>query len=855
MKTITSLILLFFMLTSQAYAITGVPDSRHWVPAGYGGGGTFSVIVPDHFTAGKYYAIPDVNAPYVSTNSGGLWSFLSTVGGVNSGYLITQTSAFVQSVNNPLLMYALDSQTQGGIQKSIDGGQTWVKKAVARGNKPYRQIAMDPTDDNKVYTISGGNVIRTTDGETWSTYITRPFASRAAAYTSSSSCTNAGGSWFASTCIINPRFLYVDAVHNDLWMGSSRQGMVKYDMDTDTQTYVDLVGTNAMFNLDFATYRDGSNVENFCVTAGHKIACTADFSTWTYTEQTTSQSTYYIKRFGVKRKADTTLSFVISRNTTSSEFTVTNQYSTDSGATWTNVGISKSLAMNPTNAYNAGGRYYSIVPSPNNDTDWFISTDWTIFKSVNGGANFTESVTGGQNIVSNNVAVSPNGRIFLVSMDVGIQYSDDFGVTWIAGTPSTAKGQGYSTNSVTDYGGHYWRVLTLGSEADWDAGNGTVIVSAYMYSNPVSLKNVNYVLKSVDNGETWTRSNNGLPTTPLFGDAIWGCSQGCGYARSLGASADGSVLYVGMDGQNGSVTGGLFRSDDLGETWQRQWPSTPNRVYNGIAVDPTDSTGNTVLFGTFRYNMYRLTKITAENAEITGTGATRTGTLNKKNQALNPVFTSIGGEIFQPVSFGSSTLSSNLGGTGTYNGSTGAYSLTFASAPTTTAVTYQYRSYVGDSNGPRDYVQEVVYDSKGHPYALSQNVGAEIYKSITTSFGNANGAYGTWRLMKHFSDNGLPDGIVIDPNDDNRIFVSIAEGNVSNRKIYVTPNAQNHTSADWYDITGDFPVVGGCRGLAVNPNEGTRGFLYCAANGGGMYKLDLADTPGSNPGIFIVGGN
>ena len=846
--------MIYFLLVGQCFAVTGVPNNLHWELAGYGGGGTFSFIIPDNFTAGKYYAIPDVNAPYVTTDSGAHWSFLSTVGAVNSGYLITQTSFFVQSKNNANLMYALDSQTQGGLQRSADGGQTWTKVlANARGLKPHRQIALDPNDDNEVYTVANGSIWRATDGVTFTEYINLPFNSRAIAYTTSSTCSSNGGSWSGSLskCIIAPRFIYVDDVNNDLWMGSHKQGMVKYDMDTDTQTYIDLVGTNALYNRDFATYKDASNVENFCVTAGLKIACTADFSTWTYTAQTTGSSTYFIKRFGVKRKADNSLTFVISRNTTASDFAVVNQYSADSGATWGSVGVSKNEDMNPTNAYNAGGRYSSIVPSPNNETDWFISTDWSIFKSVNGGANFSEAVTSAQNIVSMHVVVAPNGRVFNLAMDTGIQYTDDGGENWIAGTPSTAKGQGYVTNSVTDYGGHYWRGLIPPNQTkeQWDAGEGVIFVAATMYSTPPSINNVNFVLKSVDSGVTWTRSNAGLPTVALYGDATWGN----GYARALASSSDGAVIYVGMDGQNGSVTGGLFRSDDQGETWKRQWPTTPNRIFNGLAVDPTDPTGETLLFATFRYNAYHLTRIT-ENAEITGTGQTRTGTLNKKNTAMNPVFTSTGGEVFEPVSFGSTTLTSNLGGTGTFSKSTGVYSLTFISAPTATSVNYQWLGYVGDTNGPKDYVQEVAYDSKGVPYALSQSNGAWIFKSVVTDFGDGSGQYGTWRPMHKFSDGGLPDGIVIDPQNDNRIFVSVTEGSVTNRRIYVTTNAKDDDQSVWTDITGDFPAVGGCRALAINYFEGNQGYLYCAGNGAGALKLPLDDTPTSRKNRTYFGG-
>lgn len=853
MRILLATLIFLNLILPNASAVTGVPDVLHWEAAGFGGGGTYSMVVPDHFTANKVYAIPDVNSPYVSTNKGDLWNYLSQVGSANSGYTITQTAAFVQSENTATLMYALDA-ANGGLNKSTDGGQIWSKVASFANSKSYKNIALDEDDDNNVYVASFSNLNESTNGGVNWTSLGRPFDSRADAYTTSSACTNAGASWSTSLgrCVINIRFVYHDTVNNDLFLGSARWGMVKYDLATDTQEYVDLTGTNATYNEDFATYVDGSSVENLCVTAGHKVACTSDFTNWTYTSAVTSTSTHYLNKIGVKRKADTTLTFIVNRRTTSSEFQSAQSRSTDSGSTWASVSLSNNTTQNPTGAFTTGApRLYSIASDPNDQNVWYMSSDWRIWRSDDAGATFAEEVTNAQNTVVHDVAVAPNGRIFQVAMDTGVQYSDDGGTTWVQGTPSIAKGQPYVTGATTDYGGHYWQIELDGTSEEWDAGTGKVYIAATMYGGHSTLYYTNWLIKSVDSGVTYTRSNSGLPTTDLYGDAIWGR----GYARALGISADSSKLYIGMDGQDGSITGGLFLSEDEGETFTRMWPSTPNRVFNAIAVDPTDTTGETLMFGTFRYNMYRITKINAESAELTGSGQTRTGTLNRTNQALNPVFTSASGEIFSPVSVGSNTLSSNQGGTGTFSGSTGAYSLTFISTPSTTTVTYDYRAYVGDSNGPKDYIVDVAYDSQGTPYAMSQNSGTNIYKSVVTAFGDGSGQYGTWRLMKNFGSNGLPDGIAIDQQNDNRIAVSITEGSSpSNRRIYITPEADEHDQATWYDITGDFPVAGGCRALAFDYFQGTQGYLLCAANGGGIWKINLADSPASNPGRTCFGG-
>lgn len=853
LRKILSLLVIYFVMVSQCFAVTGVPDSKHWIAAGFGGGGSYTTLFADHFTEGVVYASPDVNAPYVSTDRAENWSFLSYNNPAVLQYGIGQTGSFVQSKTNANIMYAMESVNNGGLYKSINKGISWTFVGYFKTPKPGRYIAIDQNDVNKVYVAStgastlvqGGRVWSTTNGGTTWSELFRPFdvlisaesaeitgstATRtgqlnnennilkgSVVFTSASGETftddgngvlvsNMGGSGTITynnisssnyakysltfgttpsettvsyTVSYSPMFIHLNKAGTIIFAGrkaASGTTFVKYTIATNTITPITLTGTNATYLQDFDTYEDGSDVEHFCVGAGVSVACTADDgATWTYTAQTTSATNYIISRVAVRRKADSTITFVINREQLSSAFQSTRQRSIDSGVTWQTSSLSYNQTNNPTVAAAAGTpRMYSIISDPFDEDVFYASSDSMIWRSDNGGLNFFEKDKGAQNVVSHHVAISPNGRIFLVSMDSGVQYSDDFGTTWVQGTPSIAKGQPFVSTSPNAYGGHYWRVITVGTKAQWDAGNGKVFIAATMYSTDPALFFINYVLRSVDNGVTWTRSNVGLPTVQLFGDATWGR----GYARALASNADGSVIYVGMDGQGSGQTGGMFRSTDDGATWTRLWPSTPNRVFNALAVDPTDLTGNTALFGTFRYNLYRITN------------------------AL------------------------------------------------TTAVV----SYVGDSNGPKDYIQEVAYDSTGRPYALTQNGGAEIYRSIVTSFGDGSGQYGTWRLMKKFSNTGLPDGLVIDPQNNNRIFVSVTEGSANDRKVWVTPNADQHTSAQWYDITGDLPVVGGCRALALNPFEGTKGFLYCASNGAAMYKLDLADSPAFTPNRTYFGG-
>ncbi len=930
MRKVVSLLMVYFLLVGQCFAVTGVPDSGTWVQAGFAASGSFTTVVPDHFTPDLVYTSPDVNAPYVSTDKGENWNFLHKIAGVSSGYGIAQTGNFIQSKINANLMYTMEANVNtGGLYKSIDKGQTWTKMEDFKTPKPAKYIALSQVDEDVVYAASqgvrnlteGGRVWASSDGGTTWAELFRPFdtaitaesaeingstATRTGAlnnlnnilkgsvvFTSASGETftddgngvlvsNMGGSGtikyaniattsgankygnytlvFGSTpstttvsytISYNAQFIFLNKAGTHLFVGrsaSSGTTFVRYTIATNTLTPITLTGTNATYMIDFDEYVDGSNVEHFCVGAGLKIACTDDDGdNWTYTTNLPGGTTYKIDRLGVRLKADNSVNFVVNRSLISNPAISAFYHSEDGGTTWDQGGRSFNATMNPTAAASAGTpRVYSINDDPFEEGVWYMSDDWRTYRSDDDGDHFLEKDHGAQNTVNTDVAVAPNGRWFQTAMDAGIQYSDDKGVTWIQGTPSIAKGQPFVSASPNDYGGHYWRVITLGTKEEWDAGNGIVLATVTMYSNYPALNFRQYVVKSVNGGITWTRSNEGIPDDYLDGDTVWDK----GYMRAMDKSINEDVIYVGTDGQSASGRGGCFKSTDMAETFERCWPGTPDKVFRGLKVDPTDSTGSTLLFGTFNgkpvgYNSYRLTSLT-ENAELTGTGLTRTGNTNKKGIVVqgSVVFTS-SGETFTDTETTASTgtLTGSAGGFGTINYSTGAYSLTFASTPTTTTVSYKWKAYVNIAPDVYDFA----YDSKGTPYAGSSNGGATLWKSVFTTYGDGSGQWGTWIAMKNFASTGIVKGLLVDPQNDNRIFVTVSEGALSVRRIYVTTQANLGTSAKWHDITGSFPVVGGCQALAIDYEDGEKGHLLCATNGAGLWKLPLDDSPQALP--------
>ena len=560
--------LLSFLLCSNALAVNNIPISETWEPAGFGGAGTYPQIVPDNTTANRLYLASDVAGNLYSDDAGDNWQFM------NVGTTTILNTAIAQSESNPSILYSIGKK----LIKSTDGGASWYTLGTYATRRPntYKCIAINRSNPSIFYfSTTNGKIYRSLNGGTNITEYATPFGTN-----------------------IPAEFLYINEAGTRLVAGSNGYGMVSYDLTTDTPTDIDFVNTNGLYNNDFGTY-DNGGTEVFCVTAGLIIKCTEDFSTWDDTAETTATTTYYIRRMAVKKLSGGSISFLAWSRLISSQYTNFTSLSTDDGASWTNVSVNivANETENPTNEWaNFGtiGTIFSIAFDPHSDTKAWATTDWRIWYSNDGGVNWVEKDKNAQNVVVSDVACSPGTvtRCFQAGMDIGLLYSDDVGEAWNATFPNTANGaqQGFAV------AGHIWRVLTRGTQEEWDAGTGQVVATT---SNWADFKP--RVIISSDNGETWTIVTSGLPTTQLNSSsgssdpnrAAWGI----GYPRGLAkCSANDDILALSIDGYSATENGGIFISTDGGATWARTTQPTQWKVYNAIGFDPTDATCNTIVF-------------------------------------------------------------------------------------------------------------------------------------------------------------------------------------------------------------------------------------------------------------------
>ncbi len=291
-----------------------------------------------------------------------------------------------------------------------------------------------------------------------------------------------------------------------------------------------------------------------------------------------------------------------------------------------------------------GGRISDIALDPDNPWTFYVATaHGGLMKTTDNGGSFA-NVTEKEGVPSTGaVAVAPSNAkvVWLGTGEAndrnsagwgkGVYRSTDGGSTWIkAGLENSrtiARIVVHPTDPNTAYvaaggdlwnpsaergvykttdGGKTWKPILQAPAPDADnVGGGDVAldpqhpdtVYAVLYARrrtPWSFiagpdatggKDLGGIFKSTDAGATWKKLANGLPGgTGRIGLAVYARDPKIVYA--VVQSAEGGTSNID---DVTSKAGGVFRSDDGGETWQRQSPLNPRPFYfSQIRVDPSN---------------------------------------------------------------------------------------------------------------------------------------------------------------------------------------------------------------------------------------------------------------------------
>lgn len=186
----------------------------------------------------------------------------------------------------------------------------------------------------------------------------------------------------------------------------------------------------------------------------------------------------------------------------------------------------------------------SVAPDPVDSTVIYAATPYGIFKSADDGKNWVKKMRGFKRWYTEDIVIDRRDhRTLYAASEDDLYRSTDAGENWSplkVGAPGIITVLQYPTNAA---------VILVGTE---DHG----------------------VRVSFDGGKTW-KAGAGLPAAAFY---------------SMSATSDGKAIYAG-----GYKTG-VWRSEDLGATWQQIWTAPEIEAIYSLFVNPTDT--NHLMVGT-----------------------------------------------------------------------------------------------------------------------------------------------------------------------------------------------------------------------------------------------------------------
>lgn len=499
-----------------------------WEFSGWYGGGCFTNLTFDPNNNGRVYLASDVAGIWRSEDIGEHWYFATK----GLGNLIV--SQIAVSPSDPNVLYAA---TKGGLFVSTNAAATWQAADRANGaivfERPanYRPIAIDPANPSKlcVGTAKGLVFCSNDRGAHWNNIdIQKSFLIQAKPITTVS--------------FDGQGKLYIAGAH----------GLIRCNVDgTAFETL------NVPFTVpDFALSRRSPGT--IYAAGASQLWMSSDAGkTWQNSQSVPKGKIY---RLAIDESGQIPVIRVASND--GWKGSVVSSF--DLGQSWTqgNGVMNGDTLADPSRIWaDKNGKLTGLFIDPANPLRLFRTDWWGVWRSDDGGKNWNEKIISAPNTVATQIAIAPSGDLYVASMDNGLLRSRD-------------QGKSYEMLFPTKYdsarSGHVWRVAVAG-----DTIVGT--------SSPWN-ESINQVILSSNGGETFDLIREGIPSARPKVNTMWGQ----GYPRALAVDPKNpDIIYLGIDGDDG---GGLFVSHDRGRSWKRSAGQPGSlRIYNALAVDPTDS--------------------------------------------------------------------------------------------------------------------------------------------------------------------------------------------------------------------------------------------------------------------------
>jgi photosystem II stability/assembly factor-like uncharacterized protein len=596
-------------------------------------------------------------APCICVAGSG-WSSLGPEGG--------EVSAMAIDPQNPAILYTAVS---GRIFKTIDSGENWFPAENGITPYPYSGIyalAVNPKNASIIYAGTSGGIYRSTDGgESWSMVLYRVFVQALAidpenpiiVYAGTSSqgvlkSNDSGSTWSPAnnglaavkiaSLAINPKSTSI------LYAGAQGTGRRIYKS-------VDGAATWNASGPEIEVFALAINPDNPAIVYAASFSSTPD-RTGIYKTTTAGEVWAEIPgspmdggRYGPKALAiDSKMPDILY---------VSNYFeaykSTNGGVSWTPFAPSSDIGfvvfcVNPQNSsiVYAGSAAWGVYRSTNGGTVWvparsgltglsitgfaldpqnpatlYVASRSQLFKSVNGGFNWTK--LGWSRLSIGHLAVDPQNPNTIYLASGGLYKSTDGGSTWNRVFVDPASELGlvaiaiYPEDSRILYIGTFEGKIYKSTDggANWSAVSGPsdhlndLVIDPRNAANLLAGTSGNGLFRSTDGGASWNSIDNGLGSKYIWDLVINPQNSSIVYAstehnvfKSINGGVDWSAVSNGLAGVNvevlamnpetpknlyaGTYTHGVFRSIDGGSNWTAMNEGFSNANIQFLAVDP-----------------------------------------------------------------------------------------------------------------------------------------------------------------------------------------------------------------------------------------------------------------------------
>lgn len=519
---------LLFCSISLIWTLPTHTVHAQWEFAGWFGGGMYPAIVQDTQDPQVLFLTSDVAGLWRSENGGETWQFK------NNGLTNLNISFIAIAPSDNQRVYAASSR---GLHVSEDRGDNWTlchNDPTLTFKRPwnYRSIAIDPKSPNHLWVATAnGKVYESTDAcRSWKD-LHFEFNEKKDQTLVAIAFDDKLQKLFVASSFNIRAYTYYNDEWSDLYFNPDRKQI--YDLLMYQDEWFMAMEDRVLYSRDNGkSWQESSPIPKGKVA---RIALHPDL------DSNTLVIAWHHKWSG---------GMLRSRN---------------KGHTWEtfpNLQLDLNTKLSPTRVWMKNlQRPNSLLWDTHNQNTLFYTDSWGVWKSTDAGKTWHEAIQGAPNTSGSDIEVGPLGQVAVATMDQGLLLSEDGGKTYQSLLPQKAQDSHIS--------GHYWRILWL------DEANLLVTsTSWHRASNTVYIVNTQ--------SRSWHEAK-GLQILATY-NTLWGKS----YARALAQDKlNTNVIYLGMDGDKG---GGIFISEDRGESWTLMNPQPDARkIYNALATDPTDS--------------------------------------------------------------------------------------------------------------------------------------------------------------------------------------------------------------------------------------------------------------------------